>query len=88
MGIQSFGEIAFSKEHNVGSVIIKIIEFASIVMVGFDPRIVEVGDLVIKVMHAGFFIKTMIWIKAREGANGRQWTIIQTRECMFFFITS
>jgi hypothetical protein len=69
MGVQSFDKIAFSREPNVGSVIIKIIEFASTVIVGFDPRIVEVGDLAIGMMHAGFFIKETIWIKTK-GANG------------------
>jgi hypothetical protein len=88
MGIQSFDEIAFSREANVGFIIIKITKFASTVIVGFDPRIVEVGDLAIGVMHAGFFIKVTIWIKTRKGAYGWQWTIIQTRECMFFFTIS
>lgn len=70
MGVQSFDKFAFSKEPNVGSIIIKIIEFASTVIVGFDLRIVEVGDLAIGMMHAGFFIKETIWIKTKEGANG------------------
>jgi hypothetical protein len=32
----------------------------------------------IGVMHFGFFMKTTIWIKIREGLDGQQWTIAQT----------
>ncbi len=70
MGIQSFDEILFSKEPNVGFVIIKIIGFASTIIVGFDPHIDEVGDLAIKMMHFRFFMKVIIWIKTRERVDG------------------
>jgi hypothetical protein len=55
MGVQSFDEIVFSKEPNVGFVIIKIIGFASTIIVGFDPHIAEVRDLGIRMMHSRFF---------------------------------
>jgi len=54
----------------VGSFIIKIIGFASTIIVDFDPHIAKVGDLTIRVMHFRFFMKTIIWIKTKEGANG------------------
>jgi hypothetical protein len=60
----------FSKEPNVGSIIIKIIGFASAIIVGFDPHIAKVGDLAIRVMHSRFFMKAIIWIKTREGVDG------------------
>lgn len=70
MGIQSFAKIVFSKEPNVGSVIIKIIGFASNMIVGFDPHTAEVGDLAIGAMHSKFFMKVVIWIKIKEGVDG------------------
>jgi hypothetical protein len=70
MGIQSFDEIVFSKEPYVGSIIIKIIGFASTIIVGFDPHIPKVGDLAIRVIHSRFFMKIIIWIKTREGVDG------------------
>jgi hypothetical protein len=60
----------------VGSTIVKIIGFASMMMVGFDFHATEVGDLAVGVIHYRFFMKTTIWIKIKEGADGRRWTII------------
>ncbi len=54
----------------MGSLIIKIIGFASTIIIDFDPHIAKVGDLTIKVMHSRFFMKTVIWIKTKERANG------------------
>jgi hypothetical protein len=79
MGILSLNDVAFSRMSNVGSVIIKITIFAYVIISGFDPHLIVVGDLVIRIMHFGFFMKTTIWIKTREGLNGTQWTIIQTK---------
>jgi hypothetical protein len=55
-----------------------------VIISGFDPHSVVVGDLAIGVMHYGFFMKAIIWIKTSEGLDGRQWTIIQTQETRFF----
>jgi hypothetical protein len=39
----SFDEITFPREPNVGFVIIKIIGFVVVIMIKFDPHVVEVG---------------------------------------------
>jgi hypothetical protein len=62
----------------VGLVIIKITRFSFVTIIGFDPHSATIGDLAIIIMHYGFFMKVAIWIKTRERANGKQWTIIQT----------
>lgn len=84
MGILSLNDVTFSRKSNVGSMIIKITWFACVIISGFDPHSVVVGDLAIGVMHYGFFMKAIIWIKTSEGLDGRQWTIIQTQETRFF----
>jgi len=76
MGIISKDDVAFSKKSNVGFVTIKITRFASVIISGFNLHLAIVGDLAIGVMHFRFFMKVVIWIKTREGSNGRQWTII------------
>jgi hypothetical protein len=43
MGIMSFDEITFPREPNVGFVIIKSFGFAFVIIIGFDPHVVEVG---------------------------------------------
>jgi hypothetical protein len=85
MGVLSLNDVAFSREPNVGSVIIIIIGFASMIIIGFDLHAANVGDLAIRVMHFGFFMNATIWIKTREGVDVRQWTIIQTQETMFSY---
>jgi hypothetical protein len=56
--------------------IIKITKFALAMIVGFDPHADEVRDLAISVIDSKFFMKTTIWIRIREGEDGRRWTII------------
>jgi hypothetical protein len=51
MGILSCDEITFPKEPNVGSVIVRITRFTSLIIIGFDPHVVEVGDLAIGSAH-------------------------------------
>jgi len=60
----------------VGFMIIKITKFALAMIVGFDPHADEVRDLAISVIDSKFFMKTTIWIRIREGEDGRRWTII------------
>ncbi len=77
MGILCLDDVAFARGPNVGSVIIKIIGFAFVmIIIGFDPHVAKVGDLAIRVMYSGFFMKAAIWIKTREKIDGRKWTII------------
>jgi hypothetical protein len=63
MGMQSFHEIVFSREPNVGFVIIRTNGFASAIIIGFDSCDPKVGNLAIKMMHFRFFMKATIWIK-------------------------
>ncbi len=44
-GILSFDEISFPREPSVGTMVVQITGFTSIVIIGFDPSIVKVGDL-------------------------------------------
>jgi hypothetical protein len=65
--------------------IIIIIGFASMIVIGFNPHVTNVGDLATRVMHSRFFMKATIWIQTREGADVKQWTIIETQKTMFFY---
>ncbi len=51
--------------------------FASAIIIGFDPHVSEIGDLVIRVMHSRFFMKVTIWIKIKERLDGWQQTVVQ-----------
>ncbi len=69
----------FSKEPNVGFVIIRTNGFALAIIIGFDPCVFKIGDLAIGVMCSRFFVKATIWIKIKEGLDGRHQTLVQTQ---------
>ncbi len=66
LGVFPFDEISFSKEQNVGVVILRVIRFTLLVIVGFHPTILEVGDISVGVMHVRFFIKLAILLKTKS----------------------
>lgn len=46
----SFDEIFFPKEPNVGTFVICITRFAFVIIIGFNPNVVEVQDLAIGIL--------------------------------------
>jgi hypothetical protein len=74
----------FLREPNVGTVVIRIIGFTLVIIIRFDPGIVEVGDLVVGVAQSKKFMKVALWIKTILGIDGRQWSFVQTQQAMFF----
>ncbi len=74
--MSGFDETGFSWEPQAGFLLLRIIGFASIRTVGFDPSMVIVGDVAIIMIHAGFFSKAAVWLKTQTGSDGRQWVLI------------
>jgi hypothetical protein len=64
--------------------VIRIIGFTLVIIIKFDPSIVEVGDLIIGVAQSRFFMKVALWIKTILGIDGRQWSLVQTQQTRFF----
>jgi hypothetical protein len=75
-GILSFDEIAFPREPNVGIVVNRITGFTLVIIIGFDPNIIKVGNLAIGVVQSRFFMKVTLWIKTKSRTNGRQWSLV------------
>lgn len=49
-----------------------VIRFVSIIIiVGFDPIVAKVGDVVVGVIHVGLFVKVVLWLKTRLKFDGR-----------------
>jgi hypothetical protein len=57
-------------EPSIGTIIIRVTNFASIIIVGFDLAIAEVSDITIGVFHVGFFMKAALWLKTHLDPNG------------------
>lgn len=84
-GILSFDDMFFLKKPNVGTLVIHITRFACVIIIGFNPSVVEVRDLAIGITQSRFFMKVTLWIKTRPGIAGRQWPLIQTQQTKFFY---
>jgi hypothetical protein len=49
-----------------------VIRFVSIIIiVGFDLIVAIVGDIVVGVIHVGFFVKVACWLKTKSKFDGR-----------------
>ncbi len=55
--VLAFDEISFPKEFNVRSIIMKITRFALIIIIGFDLNVIEVGNIVVVMIHSKLFMK-------------------------------
>jgi hypothetical protein len=49
----------------VGAVILRITSFAVVSIVGFDPIVVEVRDLVVNMQHSRFYTQVVVWLITR-----------------------
>jgi len=58
--------VEFSWEPQASLLILRVIRFASLRILGFDPF----EDIAITIIHASFFSKATIWLKTRAGFNG------------------
>ncbi len=47
VGILSFDEFFFPREPNARTLVIRITRFAYVIIIGFDPSVVEVSNLAI-----------------------------------------
>jgi hypothetical protein len=55
-----FDEVEFPMELGTRTITLRVIGFASIIIVGFDPANAEVDDITIGVIHASFFMKATL----------------------------
>jgi hypothetical protein len=57
-------------EPGIRTIILKVTRFESIIIVGFDPPIIDVNDITIRVIHVGLFMKIILWLKTHLDLNG------------------
>jgi hypothetical protein len=55
--VSTFDELEFLVESGIRIVILRVIGFANIVIVGFDPTTIDVENIAVGVVHAGLFMK-------------------------------
>ncbi len=60
----------------IGTVILRIVDFIIIKIIGFDPTIVEVGDIAKSMQHSRFQTQVTVWLKTRKNSDGWQWSLV------------
>jgi hypothetical protein len=53
-----------------GAVILRFVGFGTITLVGIDPEVARIGDIVVEIAHSGFYMRAEVWLRVRNGANG------------------
>jgi hypothetical protein len=49
----------------VGIIILRIISFVAVSIVGFDPIVVEIWDLVVSMWHSRFYTQVVVWLETK-----------------------
>lgn len=78
----------FPAKQGTWTIVLKVTRFENIVIVKFDPTIVEVKDIVVKIIRVGFFMNIIHWLKTISDVNGQHWSILQNLETRFYFTRS
>jgi hypothetical protein len=53
--VSTFDDVEFPATLRIGTIILKVTRFASIIIIGFDPAIIKINDIVAKIIQAVFF---------------------------------
>jgi hypothetical protein len=53
-----------------GIVILRFLSFGVVRLVGIDPDEARIGDIVVEVVHSGFYTRAQVWLKVIDGARG------------------
>jgi hypothetical protein len=54
----------------IGIVILCLLGFGVVTFVGINPNEAQIGDVVVKIAHNGFYTRVQVWLKLRDGARG------------------
>jgi hypothetical protein len=66
-----------------GAVILRLLGFGVVRLVGIDPDEARVGDIVVKVVHSGFYTRAQVWLKVIDGARG--WASTSELQTQFYY---
>jgi hypothetical protein len=63
----------YPRRHNgpgIGVVVLHLLGCGIMTFVGVDPDEARVGDVVVEIIHNGFYTCAQVWLKLRNGARG------------------
>jgi hypothetical protein len=64
-------------------VILRFLGFGVVTLVGVDPDEARVGDIAVEVAHSGFYTRTEVWLKVKDGARG--WTSTAELQTQYYY---
>jgi hypothetical protein len=78
MRASPFEKHHFDHEPRPRTLILSITSFSIVGIMGFDPKKLRFGDIVVNIVHSKFFKRTVVLLKV--GNDGLQLTQLVTRE--------
>ncbi len=73
----------YCSERTTGAVILHFLGFGVVRLVRIDPNEARVGDIVVEVVHSGFYTCAQVWLKVIDGARG--WASTSDLQTNFYF---
>jgi len=52
-----------------GVLILHFLGFGVVTLVGIDPEVARVGDIVVEIAHSGFHTRAEVWLRVRDGSR-------------------
>jgi hypothetical protein len=81
--IEAFDQHQFERHPPPSTLILRILGFAIINIIGFDPKQAIPSDIVVGVTMFGFYIHAIIWPKVLQ--DEWSWIFIDTMNTIFFY---
>jgi hypothetical protein len=64
-------------------IVLWFLGFGVVTVVGIDSDEARVGDVAVEVAHSGFYTRTEIWLKVRDGSRG--WVSISELQTQYYY---
>jgi hypothetical protein len=68
-----------------GAVVLRFLGFGVVTLVGIDPEVTRVGDIVVEIAHSGFHTRAEVWLRVRNGADG--WISISQLQTQYYYVS-
>jgi hypothetical protein len=81
--VRRFDFLSVQDRPQRGAVILRFLGFGVVRLVGIDPDEARVGDIVVEVIHSGFYTHAQVWLKVIDGARG--WVSTSELQTNFYF---
>jgi hypothetical protein len=68
-----------------GAVVMRFLGFGVVTLVGIDPEVARIGDIVVEIAHSGFHTRAEVWLRVRNGVDG--WVSISQLQTQYYYVS-